>query len=605
MIYCKKHTLLLYPVLCFQAFSCANQNYSPHKDTQQLLQDEWFITTKDPKIGMNDNVDDAVYESMSDNESLDDNKKKLPFDFKSEIEKLREAADKKRGITWKLQGDTLVRDASRTHGNMYAAEDYAVQVLNTLRAARKMCELHEKDGTQFERMAKTFMQQYRKHNYANTNEAAWINKLKNINKKVVIKLKEFVLIANTEEEINQKLRLAENYVGLDDTHYNITTKFKIGDKQFALEDKKWLKLTSKQKSDYTNRKTATWYTRLDSFEQKLIDVYANKFLDGNHYIPTQLRDIPGCRNAYQKRVLTYDEHGKEIILSRYYHSGALASLVTDKVISEDIAKDNWEQIQAHMKGLDIISLNNNVKLDLKIFSYDEKQIVEQTERIVGKSSFMYLPISAVGALTAPKFKDHVNKLIEETVDINNTQYSKLYKDLKSDAQLENKEAIQAKINDIKNPKHKAYFNSLSRLKQAAMSTDWRNTYTQNKNIMTGNYYANIAADYITCKTILAEYTGKSDASVLFSCKSGKDRTGVISYLADVSIICANDPALNSASTYKALARASHVQVLASLNGGMAGRFGMKPVPLNQIARDAQTSGQLFPRTAHWTNIPLN
>lgn len=602
MIYCKKHTLLLCSALCLQAFSCANQDYSPHKYIPKLLQDEWLIATQDQKTGIDDNVDDSGYESMSDNESLDSNEQKLPFDFKSEIEKLRESADNKRGIAWRLQNDTLVRDASSAHGNMYAAEDYAVQVLNTLRAARKMCELYGKDGKQFEKMAKTFMQQYRKHNYVNTNEASWINKLKNVNKKVVIKLKEFVLIAKTEEDINQKLRLAENYVGLDDPHYNITTKFKIGDKRFALEDKKWLKLTPKQKSDYTNRKTADWYTRLDSFEQKLIDAYANKFLDGNHYIPTQLRNIPGCRNAYQKRVLTYDKDGKEIVLARYYHSGALASLVTDKVISEDIAKHNWEQILAHAKGLEVISLNN--KLDIKAVGYvGEKHIVEQTERIVGETSFMYLPINVIGTFTVPTFKKHVNKLIEETSGFYNTKYPKLCSSLMQPCTQP--ETLQAQINDIQDLKDKAYFNRLSPLKQAAETSNVKNICIQNKNIMTDNYYANIATDYITCKTILEERKGKAESSILFSCKSGKDRTGFISHLVDGSVICATHSELNPEKTYKALAYASHVQVLASLNGGMPGRFGMKGVRKSKIIHNAEISDQLFPRTAHWTNIPLN
>ncbi|WP_339044437.1 hypothetical protein [Cardinium endosymbiont of Tipula unca] len=367
MMYCKKHTLLLYSILFLQAFGCANQDYKPHQDTQNLPENEWFISTKDEKKGSEGDATDSGYESMNDNESLDGNEQKLSFDFKSEIEKLRIAADQKRGIEWGLQGDTLVRDASRAHSNMYAGEDYAVQILNTLRAAKKICELYRKDGKQFEKMARIFMQQYRKHNYTNTNEAAWISRLKNVNKKIVLKLKKVVLTANTEEDINQKLRLAENYVGLDDAHYNITTKFNIGNKQFALEDKKWLRLTSKQQSDYTNRKKAAWYTRLDSFEQKLIDAYAYKFLDSNHYIPTQLREIPGCKNAYQKRVLAYDENGREIVLARYYHSGTLASLVQDTAVSEETAKHNWEQILAHAKGLDVISLNNNVKLTMPKF----------------------------------------------------------------------------------------------------------------------------------------------------------------------------------------------------------------------------------------------
>ncbi|MGI2298935.1 tyrosine-protein phosphatase [Candidatus Cardinium hertigii] len=532
--------------------------------------------------------------------SVEHKKNDVAFDFETNIEILRKIADVKRGIRWHLSGDNLIREVIDKSDSLYAAEDYAVQIMNIYRAAKKICELYEKNGTPFEKMAHTFMEQYKYDE--KEREDFWMEKLKDINKTVVAQLHEIVLPNEEISSINTKLRLAENYVGLDDTHYNVTTVFKINDKKFGLEDKKWLQLTEKQKSAFRKRKSADWYNRLDPFERKLIDGYLDKFLGGNHYIPTQIRNIPGCRNGYQKRILAYDQYNKPITLGRYYHSGALVSPTQWK--DETITNDNWEQIQQFVKNIEVISLNHN------LFSPTlggEKPIVEGTRRVVGDNQFMYIPINELGTFTTPMFRPQVDKLIEESIHFYNPKKNKdkhRYQGLCKAFKEGNKKDRQKEIEKVKNPKDKRYFSKLNLLKEATENADYENTLIHNVTQLHNNYYATIGSSYISCKAVLGEKTPTS--SVLFSCKSGKDRTGFMSVLVDGNMIRMHDPSLDiekGTKVYTSLAYASHYQFLASVNGGMAGRFGMKPVRNNDISRNI--TNELFPKTALSTSIDLN
>ncbi|ROT47112.1 tyrosine-protein phosphatase [Candidatus Cardinium hertigii] len=608
--YYKKYTCLCGLLLFLQAFNCANKRprLVPQPAPVPPPAPEFIKTKNSHPLTI------KAYQKVSCNEytqkkSLEPLPKKsykkiYNFDFEDAIQKLREAADAKRGIRWTLTGDTLLRNAAQASATLYVAEDYVIQILNIFRAAKKICALYGKSGSLFEKLATKCMNQYTSLDYAEETEDFWINKVKSTNSVVVMKLQLILFPEEDSDAINQKLRLAENYVGFDDTHYNITTTFTLGEQQFALEDKKWLKLTEKQQSEFKNRKSKKWYLRLDPFEQKLIDTYLNKFLDGAHYIPTQIRYIPGCRNAYQKRILSYDQMGRTTVLGHYYHSGALASFVPDKDISEQIARNNWLQVSEHTNNISVISLNNNVNIPV----FGEKHIVEQTQRIVGDNTFMYVPINAFGTFTTPMFKEQIHQLLQETSEV----YRDIYPDLcaglakTNPLPLENN-IFQAKIEEIADAKDKNYFNKIRALKEAAENSNVKNKRIHNFDQITGNYYADIGANYIACTTVLNQRKDKAGASILFSCKSGKDRTGFMSYLVDGEIIRMTHPALDAdqgTKLYKALACASHQQFLSSLNGGMPGRFGMKPVRLNETARSVQAYKQLFPRTASSTVIPF-
>ncbi|CAH2560018.1 Tyrosine/serine-protein phosphatase IphP-type family protein [Cardinium endosymbiont of Oedothorax gibbosus] len=549
--------------------------------------------------------DDEGYYSDSDN-SL---KTALPgheannVDFAVLIHGLRRIADLKRGIRWDVSGDRLIREVADGKDSLYAAEDYAVQILNIYRAAKRTSDVYGKNGALFASMANRFMDYY--GNEVEKSEEFWIQKIKNENTKVVSKLHKIVFPNQDMDAINKKLRLAENYVGLDDTHYNVTTTFTIEGKKFGLEDKKWLTLTERQKQAYLNRKSQKWYKRLDPFEQKLIDAYLNKFLDGNHYIPTQIRNLPGCRNAYQKRILAYDQNNNPTVLGRYYHSGALVSLIQDKdpTISQQITQENWNQILQHAQdqGIEVMSLNHNTDFIVPFLgNFGEKHIVEPVKRIVGAKRFIYLPINHIGTLTRPIFKNQVNKLVQESTNFYQKRYPNLCDAFIKGTKMDRKKQIE----QIKDPKDQDYFNRLEQLKEPAENSDIKNTRIHNVDAVTNNYYADIASNYIACKAVLGQAT--STAPVLFFCKSGKDRTGCTSSWGDKNIIGMNHSSLaedKDIEISRQLVQTGHYQFLASVNGGMPGRFGMKPVRVNTIT--SNFTQQLFPKAARSTAIDLN
>ncbi|WP_114909795.1 hypothetical protein [Cardinium endosymbiont of Sogatella furcifera] len=517
--------------------------------------------------------------------SVSDLKKhNIIFDFERIIEKMRKEADRSRNIHCKFSGDRLIRtvkDEPNDQHSLYAAEDYVIQGLNIYRAAKKICVLYEQDPSAFEVKAHEFLCYYSDH--LEKPEAFWINKIKEINQGVVTYLyKKGFLDANLDA-INNNLRIAENYVGLDDTHYNVTTKFKIEGKEFALEDTKWPPLTATQKEAYRNRKSEKYYTRLDPFEQKFIDAYKSELGDDKHYIPTQIRTIPGCRNAYQKRIIAYDQNNHPTVLGRYYHSGSLPSPIqwTDKKTDQKITQDNWAQVQQQDKNVEVISLNYN--MDIKGFEQlREKKIVEDTRQVVGNDRFMNLSINGIG--TSFNLKNQYNKLLEDSI----TWYTK--------------NSTDPSINFKKDPKDKSFFMELEKLGEAAQTPELLNNLKQITYI-SDNPNATTCASYIACKAILSQ-ADPSTTSVLFCCKSGKDRTGIISYLTDATIICKSCPELDIDidKVCKDLALTRHYQSLACINGGMPGRFGMKPVRNNKACN--KFTELLFPRTAELTKIPL-
>ncbi|MDD9139896.1 MAG: tyrosine-protein phosphatase [Candidatus Cardinium sp.] len=508
------------------------------------------------------------------------------LDFAKEIQKLREAADQKRGITWKLTGDSLLRDALAVScHSFYAAEDYVVIIMNSYRAGAKIALLYGEDEGIFKEKAASFMHTYTANAfYTSCDENFWTDQTKILNKEIILLLQERIFPYESLEGINKKLRRAENYVGLDDTHYNVTTQFKIGNKIFGLEDKKWLKLTPDQQEEFKNRQSKNWYRCLDFFEKKLVDAYVPKFLEGRHLIPTQIRSIPGCRNAYQKNVLAYDAKGNATVLGSYYHSATLASLIEDAAASDQIAQHNWAQVNAADRNTIVMVLNNDVELKFGSYNLSEKKIIEQTRYIVNDTNrLMYIPVNTPGMFTTPIFKHQVKELIKDS---------------------------KAKDTSLA---HNTFLEKVKSLEQIADSSDSTNRVKHLIN--PSNHYAAIGANYIACRAILNQGKKQAYPSVLFNCKSGKDRTGYISYLADAAIIHSIYPTVGQEEIIRqAVAMGAHQQFLSSVNGGMPGRFGMKPVASNFTmktigsltpVRITPIDKKLFPFPALLTIIPLN
>ncbi|WP_342265067.1 inositol phosphate phosphatase SopB [Cardinium endosymbiont of Philonthus spinipes] len=580
-----KRTIILFPLLLFFCGLCKGKQVLSHSKVSDLPLGNAIATNYmsipefRPKLNLNLNTDitySSGYEPTysSGYASNDEPTPPIPplckpeetnvsFDLKKEIEEMRKEADKSRGCTWQLSGDKLTRVVGNSCNSLYAIEDYVVIGLNIYRAAKKVCELYKKNESEIVDDASRFLHYYkdefeRYHDYEKNQKAAeeahWIQTIKNINEAVVLYLQNNLFPGVALDIINKQLRLAENYVGLEDTHYDVTTVFKIKGKEFELEDKKSFPLTEKQKEKIRNRASEHWFKRLDEFEKKLFNAYVDKFLDDKHYTPTQLRDIIGCRNAYEKKVWYYDQNHK-ILLGHYFHSGSLASPYAredeeSRAADWEITQQNWEQVRQKFNNMVWLSLNRNMGGQNIPFlkKLSEKKIVEDTRKAVGPDQFMNFSINELA--TKPIFKDLVRTLPSNLPG-------------SSESLVHNKE--------VEDSKNKKYCKSHERLNKAAEQFDASNLWKQNTTL-NDNCFANLAADCALCKMLLGEHIG-------ISCKSGKDRTGMMSSWIDSKIIRAHYPDLDQKNSpvYKYLAYSGHYQLLASINGGMPGRFGMKNV----------------------------
>ncbi|MCE2731227.1 MAG: hypothetical protein LW599_03965, partial [Rickettsiaceae bacterium] len=86
----------------------------------------------------------------------------------------------------------------------------------------------------------------------------------------------------------------------------------------------------------------SWYTAMPKWEQALCKKYASKIVAGEHVIPTQLRQIAGMKNAFEK-ITAISAGGELEILHTSKHAGTLASLARDKNARQDITDGNAEQ----------------------------------------------------------------------------------------------------------------------------------------------------------------------------------------------------------------------------------------------------------------------
>lgn len=181
-------------------------------------------------------------------------------------------------------------------------------------------------------------------------------------------------------DAHKKLNVAKDFQNFKDIHANIVTisTLKDGDKKHTIiEAEVGLKgltteqraqyqniqdfakykirqdpkgLTKKQISQYeaiNNVKLPKWYTKMSSWEQKLIEDNAQNILDDKHIIPAQLRQIAGMRNAFEKITMTPSatQIGELDILHSSKHSGTLASLTKETSERANITSANVKQLK--------------------------------------------------------------------------------------------------------------------------------------------------------------------------------------------------------------------------------------------------------------------
>ncbi|WP_342270181.1 hypothetical protein [Rickettsia endosymbiont of Orchestes rusci] len=225
-----------------------------------------------------------------------------------------------------------------------------MQYLNAVRAAIDIAKIEEKPELeeQLKNEAVTFIENFNKKNENKSQEEISINVKNKINDIAVI------LEENGIKQIHKKLNVAKDFQNLNDEHCNIVTVSNVKDKQgkehVVIEAEAALKgLTIEQKAEYEKIKTENkpkWFTAMKDWESKLVERYADKIVQGDHVISTQLRQIVGMKNAFEKITAIADSNGENFkVLHNSKHAGTLASISHDTNSRQEITNLNAKQAQ--------------------------------------------------------------------------------------------------------------------------------------------------------------------------------------------------------------------------------------------------------------------
>jgi hypothetical protein len=188
-----------------------------------------------------------------------------------------------------------------------------------------------------------------------------------------------------------KLNVAKDFQNFNDKHSNIVTVSSIkhnGQTHTVVEAEVAMKgLTKSQKDQYaviaddSNSNKPSWYSAMPKWEQALCKKYAGKIAAGEHVIPTQLRQIAGMKNAFEKITAIFKEEGLEEgleVLHTSKHAGTLASLARDKDARQDITNGNARQAQEWV-GPDKV-LHCNTFNSGPLGAGDDPEIVRSTKK---------------------------------------------------------------------------------------------------------------------------------------------------------------------------------------------------------------------------------
>lgn len=185
-----------------------------------------------------------------------------------------------------------------------------------------------------------------------------------------------------------KLNIAKNYQNFNDTHNDFATIKNIefnGKTHTVIESEVGLReLTDQQKKEYKNMESSKWFTALEPFEQDLVRKYKPQITGGSYTIPTELRRIPGIRNAFLKTTAIYEEN-QVVPLADSLHAGNVVSSSKDKNSRQDITDHNLEQIRKHFPDNTILNVNT-LTTALKA---DEKIINDQLNNRTDKTNVTF------------------------------------------------------------------------------------------------------------------------------------------------------------------------------------------------------------------------
>ena len=267
-------------------------------------------------------------------------------DFTEAMQKLEKLRDAKTGISMHTADKDgvpiIVRDARKAENPpVRETEAFEIQMLNAIRGAIDIAKIegHIELKTKLEKEARSFMATFHAENQKKTQK-----ELSALYKKEIGELGT-ILENNGIQDVYEKLNVAKDFQNFKDKHSNIVTLSSVTDKDgqnhTVVEAEVAMKgLTDNQKQEYQNIAQNTkpkpdWYKKMPEWEKKLTKEYADEIIAGEHVIPTQLRQIAGMKNAFEKTTAIYNNNTKKwkkLYASK--HAGTVASFALEKELKQ-------------------------------------------------------------------------------------------------------------------------------------------------------------------------------------------------------------------------------------------------------------------------------
>lgn len=330
------------------------------------------------------------------NEAIDQVKE---GNFNSALQTLEKLRDAKSGIVLHeikpedgaSTSPIIIRDARKCKNpSVRETESFEMQYLNAIRAGMDMSDIEKKPELKdaLQKKAAEFITNFHKDDQKQNKLEDQENYQKILRQKLQGEIANIaaLLEQNGIKSSYKKLNIAKDFQNFNDTPANVVTISSIkgaGVQHTIVEAEVALKgLTDEQLGDYEairseDTKKPKWYTKMPSWEQDLCRKYVEQIIDGKHVIPTQLRQIVGMKNAFEKTTAIFDTESKKLeLLHTSKHAGSLASLARDKSSRQDITNKNARQAQEW--------IGENRKLHCNTFNSgpigagDDPEIVKRT-----------------------------------------------------------------------------------------------------------------------------------------------------------------------------------------------------------------------------------
>ncbi len=571
-------------------------------------------------------------------------------EYSSYIKNLQKASDEKLAVKLSFDGECLIRDLRSASIDIITPreqENYLINAINTIRACERLSEIsginHAQKTTLLSELNNLFkkIKTFYEEQQDKITPKGCEQILKDTERQAIVLLKQYKIGKNLGEQEHTLLSYARNLTGLEEEHTDILTILpkkdpKSQDQFFAIRSNRICQLTDRQKLQYDHLDQRSWYTSMPPWKKALIKQYKSQLTDGKHVIPTQIRDIPGIRNAYKTEILTLDPDnisGTQKVIYDFSHSGTIASFSSDKQSQTMISSDNLKELEQSIyqgqdkRNLHFFTLNTNAAIDAA-----DEQSVQQTQSAVeihyDKSNLNKRIIEDEG----PK-KSHTNAPLNILRLLYNGQYDNLERSLNNLGSLITESNHIHSFLTTNNGVYQKAHQNIKNLKRGGEITerfaDILTSAINIKQLITGskkpqnffkrwtkNYNVKILEEYTSLQIKLREINEAKDSSeknilvpsqhirsifksgkdeitndcfkeekLHVACKSGKDRTGAMVVAIIKKVIERHLIKQSSVKSVddKTLANniidSGHVQTLAGRSGGTLGCAGTKSLDL--------------------------